>query len=65
MMYIYTVTLNKMLTEFTSAEKVLYSATVKFARETEKLPADQAHQRGVDKVLQKRKLVKKMSHFKY
>ena len=54
-----------MQTEFTSAEKVLYNATVKFARETEKLPADQAHQRGVDKVLQKRKLAKKITHFKY
>jgi hypothetical protein len=54
-----------MLSEFTSAEKVLYTATVKFAMETLKLSADQAHQRGMDKVLQKRKLVKKMSHFKY
>ena len=47
---------------FTSAEKVLFNATVNFAITHEKLSPAEAQERGVNKILQKRALAKKLHH---
>lgn len=53
-----------MNTEFTKAESVLFRATVDFLMQYEKLSIDEARQRAMYKILQKRSLVKKIK-FKY
>jgi hypothetical protein len=52
-----------MKVEFTSAERVLFNATVNFAMEYEKLNINQAREKGMNKVLSKRALAKRVSRF--
>ena len=44
--------------EFTGAERVLFNATVSFVMAHENLSIEQARERGMNKVLQKRALAK-------
>ena len=46
--------------EFTSAERVLFNATVNFVMAHEKLSLAEAQERGMNKVLQKRSMAKKI-----
>ena len=50
--------------EFTSTERVLFKATFEFAMNIEKLSEAEATEKAMNKILQKRAMVKKIK-FKY
>ena len=51
--------------EFTGSERVLFKMAYEFAIAVEKLTEAEARQRGMDKVLAKRSLSKKVKSFEY
>ena len=57
--------LKNMNIEFTGSERVLFNMAYEFAINVEKLTEAEARQRGMDKVLAKRSLSKKVKSFEY